>query len=52
MYFFFNDEDKVKTYVLFKLLPEDQDKVYNDPDWGMSTITGLAKWAAASGQSW
>ena len=51
-YYFFQDFSQVQTYVLPSLLPEDQETVYNDENWGMSTVTGLSKWAAAAGDNW
>lgn len=46
--YFFNDYASVQTYVLNGLTELQQSTVYNDPNYGMSTITGLSKWMGAS----
>jgi len=46
--YFFNDYASVQTYVLPDLTELQQSTVYNDPNYGMSTITGLSKWMGAS----
>jgi len=50
-YYFFNNYADVQKYVLTKLIPEEQETVYNDPNFGMGTITGLTKWIDACAES-
>jgi len=49
-YYFFDNFADVQTYVLPTLTADDQDTIYNDPDFGMSSITGLSKWTAAAAE--
>ena len=46
--FYFNDEEDVKSFVLTNLYADDKTKVYSDPEYGLSTITGLTRWSAAA----
>jgi hypothetical protein len=52
LYYFFNDEASVQTFVLPTLLPEDQTTIYTDPDFGMNSVNGLSKWTSAAGTNW
>ena len=47
-YYFFEDYSLVQNFVLPTLLSEDQMTVYNDAEYGMSTIEGLSKWCQAA----
>ena len=42
--YFFSNEDDVKAFVIPTLTPEDQNLVYTDPNYGMNSLNGLAKW--------
>lgn len=41
----------MQKYVLKTLVPEDQEIVYNDEEFGMGSITGLSKWVDATMES-
>ncbi len=42
--YFFNDFADVQTYVLPGLTEQQQSIIYNDPKFGMNSVTGLSKW--------
>jgi len=51
-FYFFENYADVQTFVLPTLTPADQSTVYNDVNFGMSSITGLSKWTSAAGTNW
>ena len=46
--YYFSSQDDVFNYVLTNLSDDDKLKVYSDPDYGLSTIDGLARWSDAA----
>jgi len=46
--YFFSDFASVQTYVLPSLTEQQQSTIYQDPKYGMNTITGLTEWMKAA----
>lgn len=49
--YFFNDYDSVRQFVLPGFTDEAAQTIYDDPNYGMNSITGLTKWMTATSTS-